>query len=1239
MDDRIGPSTGAWHAVALVLLFAARSPAQDPGPPAGWTLAREVRSFDRSSFDPAAADLVRRHNSLRPGGDGLTGWIEFDFEVLGTGWYEILVEPDCGLAEYILDGKTFLYGHGGRKEKDSDPGKLDNVWLARGKHVLRVQRNIWWGVWPDVRRVVLRASSAETAKRVRVAYAHGSGDAVLRKGEPLKMTVWSGDLTAPAAFEARLLEPASGRIVSRAGVELPAKPTLTEAAIALPCPEAGDFVTAFALDGKDVSKRDLRQTGVHVVDTTPVPRPGGDLRSTVVAEIDCASREPDFVSGGPTRVVERPFGRYRESGDRGFLAAQHRNSEESWFAYRLSAEPGRPHLLEVDYPDDAERTFLIAIRDSAEGAYPVSSGVDSGGCFSTTGRMQTDTILFWPKSADLRVLLMTPHDGWRAAASKIRLRRVEAEIPPMDVPVEGGRTFLNWYEEGSNFVGFYGGRKGDLASVRPAADNWARALTYMGGNLLMPTVSVYQMNLYPSRYNSSFADDATDDVVRLLLLHAERYGMRFVAEFHPEARELGGAAGPRNALLSKEGKPPGPNECPRYHPLHPATREWLLGLVGEFAERYKDSPALAGVSLRLMSWANPALNNFHSLDWGYDDLTVERFEKETGLTVPVPKDAPDRFARRHIWLTGQAREKWVSWRCDAMTALHREILARLRRARRDLKLFLNVFDLREEAGIDIRRLASIDGIEVIDSPHGYGRRDFTYQGGLSDQANRDGLLDPASLGRLRAITGRSALLFGAGYFEATEKVAPPAKLGWPADMKHGWMSGVANPAGRHMLERYALALAETDALILGDGGNAYTLGQPVLREFLREFRRLPPVPFKPRPDARDPVAVWELARDGDFLFYAVNRERFPVVLTLQVEASGPLRRLATGEAVAAAGDALRLALLPYQLVAFAAPKGAAIRSARVEVPPAALDDAKAKVAFVQRLLEEEKAGGRLEAEGVKRLEAAATEAAKALGEGRIWRARTLLEHHELAERVYRKLGRYPPGLEYLDGVAPENRVVPRDPGRPAIRFPFDRIEGGATPVESSLALSARVEGGCSLKPGLRGQALSLDGKEARVAVEGEGLKALAGGGLTVSAWIRPHRGAERLGLVSWQRDSRGMALLLWNGSLVAEAGDASGLGVCRSPDTLVSFDAWHHVAATVEPGKGIALYLDGVKVQEVGLKNGIGDPGAPMLVGWNGWCGRQNDHSPGPFSGEIDDLKFWTRALTREEIVWVMRER
>jgi hypothetical protein len=437
-------------------------------------------------------------------------------------------------------------------------------------------------------------------------------------------------------------------------------------------------------------------------------------------------------------------------------------------------------------------------------------------------------------------------------------------------------------------------------------------------------------------------------------------------------------------------------------------------MIGEFVDRYKDSPALAGVSLRCMSWANAALNNFQSLDWGYDDLTVGMFERETGTTVPVPGADADRFAKRHDWLLANAKNKWIAWRCDKIAELFRRIVARVRGARGDLRVYATVFDLGPEAGLDPAKLSRIDGLALINCRHSYGRRRFSYEGFLADQDSRDSLLDPAALNWTPGGSGPAACLFGAGYFEATDKVLKPAALGLPADTKLTWISGVVNPAGRHYLERYAVALAETDALMLGDGGNAYTLGQPLLREFTREFRRLPAAPFRPRKDARDPVAVWELARNDGFLFYAVNRERYPVQVTLSLRTAGPVVRLATGEAAAVSDGRLGLALKPYQLVAYRAPAGTRITQVTEKAPDEERARVRAMVDALDRLAGQVAAGKvSLGEEGRRLLGAALTEARQALAEGRLWRARTLLEHHDLARDVYNPTLTFPPGLEYL----------------------------------------------------------------------------------------------------------------------------------------------------------------------------------------------------------------------------------
>jgi hypothetical protein len=203
----------------------------------------------------------------------------------------------------------------------------------------------------------------------------------------------------------------------------------------------------------------------------------------------------------------------------------------------------------------------------------------------------------------------------------------------------------------------------------------------------------------------------------------------------------------------------------------------------------------------------------------------------------------------------------------------------------------------------------------VSALHGYGRR--------ADPAThallRSYITDPEKV-RMLSVPGKPlAFLPNANYFEGTEATVPPDKLGFPAQTRKTWMSAVVNPAGRQYLERYALLLGNGDAAMLGDGGNAYTLGQPELREFLAEYRRLPAVPFQLRSDASDPVTVRELRQPDGLYFYAVNRTPRNATVTLELSGNAAVTRLSTGAAVPLQGSALKVELKPFQLVAYRAP--------------------------------------------------------------------------------------------------------------------------------------------------------------------------------------------------------------------------------------------------------------------------------------------------------------------------------
>ncbi len=965
-------------------------------------IARKINTYDRAEVtDPGDLAYVKAFNSLR--GNISTnkeytvhGWFEYDFDIPTSGWY-VLNMPDHGWGnEFIWDGKVSTC---------ASFGKIGNYWLDKGRHTLRLQRYLWTG-FGAITKLVLRRARDVPAETLRLT----TKNKYRRVGEKLRLTLESGGNKKEYALGVRLLKQKTNEVVAETRLTVPAREGHFAQDVEVACPQEGTFDVRLVVDGREVDARDVAVHSVVVVDTEPPVR-GGELKKTLVMEIDCAATAPPYAGVGGAMLVKSPLGDYRESGSNGFLRAQHQGRDCGWFAYPLKVpEPQVPYLLEVDYPDDAFRTYCIAVREAVPGAYHIAGGVDSGECFSLTRKMQTHTILFWPLSTDLRVLLVTAHNGRRgAAASKIRLYRVEGSLPLPERTGSKGRRFANWYEEGTNFMAMYGA-KGQSPIV--GAERWARTIAAIHGSTLVSTVSVYQMAMYPSKYNREFCWNGTPDWVRILLMKCEKYDLGFIGEFHPEARELRLAAQPEkdgdplpNCLVSKDGKW---GSIPRYAPLHPANRAWYLGMIREFAERYADSPAFRGVSLRIMEWVNPALNNFHSLAWGYDDDTIGAFERETSIKIPVEKDDPGRFKARYDWIMSHAKEKWIEWRCEKITEIHRDIRDALRAVRPDLTLYVsnNGEGFGREGGIDREALGKLEGVAVVNGAP-YGRRSYTYRGPLWDAKLRDSMLKPEFYDACKMADGSTSFLYGAGYFEATERVVPNALLGFPEAKKRTWMSGVVNPSGRHSLERYALSLAQADAQYLADGGNAYTLGQPVLAEFMKVYRALPAVPFQARADARDPVAVWEHSTPKRFCFYAVNRERYPVTVTISMQGLEDLYNLATREKVGCADGTFRVTLKPYELMAWTSNPETRITSV-AEVVPAA---EKAKVAGMidwvknlDRELAKKLSPGELET-----LRIAAEEAADAFAKGAYWRARTRLEYSVLVA-IYQKLKVYPPGL-------------------------------------------------------------------------------------------------------------------------------------------------------------------------------------------------------------------------------------
>jgi len=147
---------------------------------------------------------------------------------------------------------------------------------------------------------------------------------------------------------------------------------------------------------------------------------------------------------------------------------------------------------------------------------------------------------------------------------------------------------------------------------------------------------------------------------------------------------------------SGQPRPDGSVRWPAMNYFHPENQERFIELVGELGDRYGDYPAWKGVALvvgRCMGPMEPALLRSRKLlQAGYEDFTIDLFEEETGIEVPVDKKDPERFEKRYQWITVNARDRWLLWRCRKYTELYRRMRDRLLEGhnRDDLNLHLIV---------------------------------------------------------------------------------------------------------------------------------------------------------------------------------------------------------------------------------------------------------------------------------------------------------------------------------------------------------------------------------------------------------------------------------------------------------------------------------------------------------------------------------------------------------------------
>ena len=699
--------------------------------------------------------------------------------------------------------------------------------------------------------------------------------------------------------------PNGERVAGEDGVELAlqahaVKPFSTE----FPAAPAGAYALTCSWRtgaGRPVSSKTLPLWGI-----VPYPSSGSErVVLDLVDTIDCAQELPPdrVVAQGETRVVDAPFGRYREAG-----AERH-----SRFAVRIQCpNPGRPYIIDWQYPDDKPRTMEM-IAQTVTGAgneYELQTGVFCGGEYPVSSTMMTQRCIFWPRASDMALIFMTAEADRPAAAATLRVYEVQGRLPKLPVTpfpaANGWNRHVGLYYEDPALCYDFGGFE-----AMPDFENTIKRLVdymdYFGQNLFMYPGVWYHGPFYPSASQGTALQRAhPPNFIEYMLLRFEERGIDFIPTLNVHSLpSLSEVIWTESMLASGEGaKTPlsmlwngAPNitgwhgTAPNYNPLHPDVRQAVLTMVQEMLDLYADSPAFKGVCFHLtkhcMLW-------FGDIDAGYNDYCIEAFQSATGTRIPVAADAPSRVVDRYRWLMANAREAWIAWRCEAIREFYGEVAEVLHQRRPDLRLILALYrpnkrdivgDPRFEKVDDyvamINREGGIDAALYRDLPNVVVDRtiypaDYRWQ-----RVHRRDKDDPICVRELELDARHNQMLQTAGggwvnmhdrYWE--DDVGRRAK--WDAfwGRETGWRVSTLNPNQAFCLESYVAPLAHFDLMAFTKGG--FLIGthgmETQLGEFARGFRALPPRPFHTlRSGPGAPVVRW--LEDGDATYvYAVNAE-------------------------------------------------------------------------------------------------------------------------------------------------------------------------------------------------------------------------------------------------------------------------------------------------------------------------------------------------------------------------------
>lgn len=620
-------------------------------------------------------------------------------------------------------------------------------------------------------------------------------------------------------------------------------------------------------------------------------------------ELDPTNRIKYLAGSSPSSIGFAPFGNRRAEKIQHHDKSMTRLGSGGWQALPLEIEnPQRPHLLEIEYPNDVQQTAAVSVLEPNALGKIGPLGVDTGWnledvSWEITPETLTHKVLFWPNTNTPMLVIRNQLSSKPVVFGKIRVQQLQgslAELYPKSVREKKNRLALAYFKKplfAENFssreaVGpdsvatlddwntFYDGGQRLVKYLQFAGNNGAVVNVLSEGSSLFPSDLFHATPKYDSgAFFGNGQDPLKKDVLEMLYQMFDEHQLVLIPsiqlnmpliELEQQLKDstgsgLDSAVGIR--LTNADASLPGGGTVGRYNPLDPRVQLAIRNLIKEIMLRYHTHPSFAGINIELIPDSYTHLSNSN---WGLDPTTLNRFFQSQEIQ-PSDLHANNVNAVR----TSLANE-WNLWKQQQLSKLYKDIAVDIARYsktsvvndnRHPQRLYLSTAELYETVEIQRQafptlppknRLINITRNMSINPALTQGVDNLVWLSPHKANPVVDPTLQNVDIELAQSMGVHQLFsqseLHGAVFFHAPTTAQLPqldAKSPWGDVNTQTWFANTITPSHFYNRQRFISKLAKTDCRVLVDGGWFLPLGQEDhVRELLATYQQLPDVAFQ-----------------------------------------------------------------------------------------------------------------------------------------------------------------------------------------------------------------------------------------------------------------------------------------------------------------------------------------------------------------------------------------------------------